>query len=170
MELNEKLKEEGHQKEKEQEAKVTLKKKLTALLGQVETVRVDAVTEFTASQPFIDAYAIYYGEGIEDCLKQVKSIYPYLDLSKVTIDDLLPSTPVGDTVFEGTDDFTESERDPKNNGVIFAQHAVEKTVTPSIPSTEASQDVENLPTQDTQYFPSKYDENPLAQDVKDPLA
>ena len=88
-ELNEKLEKEGHQKKKEQEAEATIEKKLTALLGQVETARADAMKEFTASQPFIDSYAIYYGDGFEDCLKQVKSIYPHLDLSKVTMDDSL---------------------------------------------------------------------------------
>jgi len=47
--LNEKLKEETHQREKEQEAKVTLEKELTALCGQVKTARADAVIEFKAS-------------------------------------------------------------------------------------------------------------------------
>ena len=37
-ELKEKLEEEGHQKKKEQEAKVMVEKELTALLGKVETV------------------------------------------------------------------------------------------------------------------------------------
>ena len=88
-ELRKKLEEEGSQKKKEQEAEATIEKKLTALLGQVETARADAMKEFKASQPFIDSYAIYYGDGFADCLKQVKSIYPHLDLSKVTIDDPL---------------------------------------------------------------------------------
>ena len=48
-ELNEKLKEETCQQEKEQEAKATLEKALTALLGQVERTRANAVTEFKAS-------------------------------------------------------------------------------------------------------------------------
>ena len=61
-----------------------------ALLGQVETVRADAVAKFKASQPFIDTFTIYYGDGFEDYLKQVKSVYPHLDLSKVTMDDPLP--------------------------------------------------------------------------------
>ena len=147
MELTEKLKEEGAKREKEQKAKATLEKELTALLGQVETTRVDAITEFKASQPFIDAYGIYYGDGFEDCLKQVKSVYPHLDLSKVSMDDPLSSTATGDTVFEDTDDFTELEQDPKNDGVILTQPAVEKTVTPLIPSTEAP-DAENPSTQD----------------------
>ena len=97
--MNGKLKEENRQWEKEQEAKVTLEKELTALCGQVETARVDVVTKFKTSQPFIDAYAVYYGDRFKDCLKQVKSVYPHLDLSKVTMDDPLPSTPTGDTIF-----------------------------------------------------------------------
>ncbi|KAL0012053.1 hypothetical protein SO802_007161 [Lithocarpus litseifolius] len=104
--LNEKLKEESHQWEKEQEAKATLEKELTTLLGQVETAMADVITELKASQPFIDACAFYYGDKFEDCLKQVKSIYPHLDLSKVTMDDPLPSTPIGDTIFEDIEDST----------------------------------------------------------------
>ena len=101
-ELTEMLIEETRQREEEQEAKATLEKELTALLRQVETARADAVTKFKASQPFIDSYAIYYGDEFENYLKQVKYIYPHLDLSMVTMDDPLPSTPAGDTTFEET--------------------------------------------------------------------
>ena len=99
-----------------------------------------------------------------DCLKQVKFVYPYLDLSKVTIDDPLPSTPAGgDTIFKETDNFTQSERDPKDEGVILAQPAMEKPVTPLILSTEdPPHDVENPSTQDAQNPPSKDDKNPPA--------
>ena len=167
-ELTDKLKE-GVKREKEQQAKEALEKELTALLGLVEMAKVDVVTKFKASQPFIDICAVYYGDGFEDFLKQVKSIHPHLDLSKVSMDDLLPSTPAGDTVFEDTDDSTELERDPKNDGVVLAQPAMENTVTPLIPSTEA-QDAENLSAQEAQDPPSKDDENPPAQDIGDPLA
>ena len=68
-ELREKLEEEGRQKKKEQKAKATVEKELTAFLGQVETARADAVKEFKASQPFIDSCAVYYGDGFKDCLK-----------------------------------------------------------------------------------------------------
>ena len=97
--MNEKLKEETHQQEKKQEAKASLEKELMALLGQVETARANVVTEFKASQPFIDSCAIYYGDRFEDYLKQVKFVYLHLDLSKVTMDNPLPSTPTGDTIF-----------------------------------------------------------------------
>ena len=94
---------------------------LIAICGQVETARADAITEFKASHLFIDACAVYYGDEFKDCLKQVRSVYPNLDLSKVTMDDPLPTTPTrDDTVSEEIDDSTESERDPKDDSVVLA--------------------------------------------------
>ena len=93
------LEEEGCQKKKEQKAKEAMEKELTALLGQVEMAKADVVKEFKASQTFIDSCAEYYGVGFKDCLKKVKSIYPHLDLSKVSIDDPFLSTPAEETLF-----------------------------------------------------------------------
>ena len=104
---------------------------LTTICGQVKTTKVDAITEFKASQPFIDACAVYYGDRFEDCLKQVGSVYPNLDLSKVTIDDPLPTTSIGgDSISEEIDDFAQSEWDLKDDGVVLAQLVVEGPVTP----------------------------------------
>ena len=75
----------------------------------METAKADTVQEFRASQSFVDSCAKYYGDGFKDCFKQVKSIYPHLDLSKVSIDDPLSSTPAGDTTLEENDNSTESE-------------------------------------------------------------
>ena len=97
-----------------------MEKELTALLGQVEMARADAVKEFRASQTLIDACAEYYGDEFEDYIKQVKSIYPYLDLSKVSMDDHLPSTTIGNTILEESYDFIESEVDPKDDSVVLA--------------------------------------------------
>ena len=142
------MEEEGSQKKKkEQEAKETIEKKLTALLGWVETAKADAMKEFKASQPFIDSCAIYYSDGFEDCLKQVKSIYPHLDLSKVTMDDPLQSTPVDDTILDETDDSTESEPDPKDDSVILAQLAADPPVTLLVLSIKPL-NIENPPAQD----------------------
>ena len=100
----------------------------------METAKADAVKEFRASQTLIDACAEYYGDGFEDCLKQVKSIYPYLDFSKVSMDDPLPSTPVGDTTLEENDDSTESEANPEDDSVVvLAQPAMDKLVVPLTP-------------------------------------
>ena len=85
--------------------------KLTTLHEQVETAKGDAIAEFRAySQPFINACAVYYGNGFDDCLKQVGFIYPNLDLSKITMNDLVPITPAGgDAVSEEIDDSTHTE-------------------------------------------------------------
>ena len=76
----------------------------------------------------------YYGEGFEDCLKQVKSLYLYLDFSKVTMDEPLLSTPANDTVHEETDDSTESN--PKDGDVVLAQPATNSLVTSLVLSIE----------------------------------
>ena len=135
--LTEKLKEEARLWEKEQEAKANLEKELTALCEQVETTRVDVIKKFKASQPFIDTSAIYYGDRFEDCLKKVRYVYPNLDLSKVTMDDPLPTTLArGDTVSKETDDSTESTRDSKNDGVVLAQPTIKGPVVPQASSTD----------------------------------
>ena len=116
----------------------------------METARADVVKEFKASQPFIDSCSVYYGDGFEDCLKQVKSIYPHLDLSKVTMDDPPLLTPTSDTIQEETNNSTESESNPKDDSVVLAQPAADPPVTPLVPSTKPL----NI-------------ENPLAQDIQD---
>lgn len=109
--------------------------------------KVNIVEEFKASQTFIDSCAVYYGSEFEDCLKQVKSIYPTLDLSKVTMDEPLLSTLAGDTTLRESDDSTELEPTPKDDGVVLAQPTVNPPVPPIIPSVELI-DMENPLTQD----------------------
>ena len=53
------------------------------------------------------------------------------------MDDTLQSTPTGDTIFEETNNSTQSEQDPKNDSVILTQPALEKPITPLILSNEA---------------------------------
>ena len=79
-EVREKLWETGRQNDK-------LKEEVTALGQRVQTVGADAVRDFKASQSFIDSCARYYGTGFDDCLKQVASAFPDLDLSGITMDD-----------------------------------------------------------------------------------
>ena len=53
---------------------------------------------------------MYYGDGFEDCLKHVGYVYPNLDLSKVTMDDQMPTTlAFGDIASEGIDNSTHIE-------------------------------------------------------------
>ena len=125
----------------------------------METAKADAVKEFRASQTFIDSCAEYYGDGFEDFLKQVKSIYPPLDLSKVSMDDPLLSTPAGDTVLEGSNDFSESEADPKDDIVVLAQPIMDQPIIPLTPLVNPP-NVEDLLSQDVQDPPPKGGEIP----------
>ena len=76
----------------------------------MENAKADAIAEFRASQPFIDLCAVYYGDGFDDCLNQVGSVYPDVDLSRITLDDPVLMTPVsGDTINEESGDFAHTE-------------------------------------------------------------
>ena len=59
----------------------------------MDKAKVDAVAEFRASQTSIDSCGVYHSDRFDDCLKQVGSVYPNLDLSKITFNDLVPMTP-----------------------------------------------------------------------------
>ena len=97
----------------------------------METAKADTIAEFRASQPFIDACAVYYGDRFDDSLKQVGSVYLNLDLSKITMDDPMLTTPAnGDIVSEETDNSTHMEQDLKDDGVVLAQPILERPVTP----------------------------------------
>ena len=83
---------------------------MTTLYEQTKKAKADAVVDFKASQSFIDACAFYYDEGFDDCLKQVRSVYPDLDLSKISMDDPVPTIPTGaDIVSEEINDSTQSK-------------------------------------------------------------
>ena len=87
----------------------------------------DAVRDFKASQSFIDSCAGYYDTGFDDCLKQVASAFPGLDLSGITMDD-------------GDDGPSHSTATPEADGVvILAQPAAN-------PPTLAFVDIEDQQT------------------------
>lgn len=92
------------------------------LREQTEEAKADTVVEFKVSQSFINAFAFYYSDGFDDCLKQVGSIYPDLDLSKISMDDpVLPTPGGGDTIDEESDDSTHAEEQVhKDEGVVIA--------------------------------------------------
>lgn len=65
----------------------------------MDKAKVNAIVEFQVSQPFFDACGAYYGDGFIECLKQVRSVYPNLDLSQIIIyDTILPTHKGDDTV------------------------------------------------------------------------
>ena len=134
------MEEAGRHKEKLQE-------ELTTLHGQVKKARANAVLEFKASQSFIDSYAEYYGSGFDDCLKMVVSAYPDLDLSEITMDEPMLTTPTGNTIVDENVDPTGSDPPPKDDGFVLAQPTANPLVPSSNPSIELL-DTKDPPTQD----------------------
>ena len=123
-EVREKLEEANHQNEK-------LQQKVTVLSKRLETARTDAVRDFKALQSFIDSCAEYYDNGFDDCLKQVASAFPELDLSGITMDD------------EG-DGSPESNLPLKDDGVVvLTQPVANPPPTPASNSPAVIVDVEN---------------------------
>ena len=139
-ETTEKLEGAGSRNKKLEEELMTLRK-------QVEKAGADAVQEFKASQSYIDSCANYYSTGFNDCLKQVASTFTELDLSGITMEDSVPTTPVGDTVADEGDNPMELGLPPKDGGDILAQPAANPPVPASNPSIKLLE-VENPPAQD----------------------
>ena len=76
------------------------------------------------SQSFIDSYADYYGIGFDDCLKQVASAFPELDLSGISMDAPKPVMPARNVVIDD-DGILESQPSPEvDSGVVLAQPAI----------------------------------------------
>ena len=90
---------------------------MTALGQRVQTVGADAVRDFKASQSFIDSCAGYYSTGFDDCLKQVASAFPELDLSGITMDD-------------GDDDPSHSAPTLEADGVVILAQSAANPPTP----------------------------------------
>ena len=98
---------------------------MSAMREKVETARTDAVQKFKMSQSFIDSCADYYGTGFDNCLKQVVSAFPELDLSGISMDALEPVTPTKDVATDDDDSVLESQPSPKvDDGVVLAQPAI----------------------------------------------
>ena len=85
---------------------------------EVETARTDVVQKFKASQLFIDSCADYYGTGFDDCLKQVASAFPKLDLSGITMDAPESTTPIGDVVTDDDEGSLRSQPPLKNDSIV----------------------------------------------------
>ena len=117
-ELRKKLVEAGYEKQKLQE-------EVTALREKAETTGTNAVQKFITSQSFIDSCADYYDTGFDDCLKQVASAFPELDLSGISMDAPEPVTPTRDVTTEDDDVVLESQPSPVVDGsVVLAQPVV----------------------------------------------
>ena len=92
---------------------------------KAETVGTDAIQRFKTSQSFIDSCADYYGIGFDDCLKQVASAFPELDLSSISMDAPEPVTPTRDVTIEDDDVVLKSQPSPVVEGdIILAQPVI----------------------------------------------
>ena len=92
---------------------------------KAETAGTDTIQKFKTSQSFIDSCANYYSTGFDDCLKQVMSAFPKLDLFGISMDAPEPVTPARDVATEDDDVVLESQPSPVvDGGVILAQPAI----------------------------------------------
>ena len=92
---------------------------------KVETAETDAVQKFKTSQLFIDSFVNYYSTRFDDCLKQVASTFPKLDLSEISMDAPELVTPARNIVTDDDDGAPESQPSPKvDGGVVLAQPAI----------------------------------------------
>ena len=122
--LKGKLEEADRQKQKLQE-------EVTTLCEKVETAGTDAVQKFKTSQLFIDSCADYYGIGFDDCLKQVVSTFPELDLSEISMDAPELVTLARNVITDDDDGTPKSQLPPKaDGGVVLAQPAVNPPFAP----------------------------------------
>ena len=129
--LNVELKEVKGKLEEVGRQKGELEQELTTLHDQLETAGADAVKNFKASESFIDSCGGYYGTGFDDCLKQVASAFPELDLSGISLDDAQPMTPATHSVTVGVDDLVDFPHG--GSGVVLAQPAVNLPTTTATP-------------------------------------
>ena len=116
---------------------------MTALREKVETARIDVVQKFKISQSFINSCADYYGTSFDDCLKQVASAFPEMDLSGISMNTPELVTPARDIATEDDDVVLESQPSPVvNGGVVLAQPAITR-LTPVSKTPELTIDVDD---------------------------
>ena len=73
------------------------------------------------SQSFIDSYADYYGIGFDNCLKQVTSTFPKLDLFGISMDAPEPMTLARNVVTDDDNGIPESQPSLEvDGGVVLA--------------------------------------------------
>ena len=79
---------------------------------------------------FIDSCVEYYGTRFDDCLKQVASAFPELDLSGISMDD-------------GDDGSSQPNPTPESDGVVVLAQPAANPPTPASNTPAAILDIEN---------------------------
>ena len=107
-----------------------LQAEVTDLGQRVQTAGADAVRDFKATQSFIDSCAEYYGTRFNDCLKQVASAFPELDLFGITMDD-------------GDDGSSQPNPTPESDSVVVLAQPTANPPTPASNTPAGFADVDN---------------------------
>ena len=128
MELTAKLallEKETHHCEELEKMTTNLMIELAGLREQIKKAKVDVVAAFRTSQPYFDECGIYYGDGFDDCLKQVAAFHLDLDLSQVVIDDTISSTHEGtNTISNETHDSVHTVKEELKDPVLRLSFSV----------------------------------------------
>lgn len=133
------LEQETRHREDLAKTNTNLMMELATLHEQMEQAKTDAVAGFQTSQPYYDQCGGFYGDSFDDYLKQVAAVYPYLNLSQVVIDDIVPPTPSGaNAAMDEADNsihIVEEEMKEPTDVEAIDQHALEGQIIPDSPTT-----------------------------------
>ena len=88
---------------------------ISLLRKQVRQAKEDRETEFCNSDGFLTELGGYYANSFNECLHQVKALFPNLDVSQVSLDDVVQTSARSDD-FEGTDELFKDDLTPDAHG------------------------------------------------------
>ena len=108
---------------KESEAQVEALKKIlkdkeaeiSEAKGYIRQAKEDAVREYRDSDALLKELGGSFVDGFDDCFRQVKTSFPDLDLSHISI-DAQAQTPAQPVYSEGTDELFADETNPDPQG------------------------------------------------------
>ena len=80
-----------------------LRKKVESHDDDIQRAKIEAVQEYCDSDPLITELGSSFNDGFNDCIRQVKTSFPDLDLAHITI-DTEARTPAHTVDSEGTEE------------------------------------------------------------------
>ncbi|XP_075640614.1 uncharacterized protein LOC142612399 [Castanea sativa] len=106
-----------------------LKETLKAKEESLRQAKIEAIQEYRDSEALVSELATSFADGFDDCIRQVKALFPDFDLSHISIDGegQTPTCPVNS---EATEDLF--GRDPNDGGVPDETTADNNAQQPSI--------------------------------------
>lgn len=88
---------------------------ISKLREQVRQAKEDGKTDFRNSDDFLTELSDCYDDGFQECLRQLKALYPDLDVSQVSLDNVA-QTSAPTVNHEDTDEIFEVESMPYVQG------------------------------------------------------